>query len=111
MSFFIVFGSKKRPHGFTGGTYLDWVSGGIIGVYEADTPDDACTQAAKDSNDVGTFFAVEGTPFGTELIPDTARKLGGGDSPLARLEAAHAQTTALIERLANAQLPPGDDGE
>lgn len=111
----MVFGSARRPQGFTGGTYLDW-SKGIIGVYQCETVEDAFTAAAKDSNDVGTFFVVEGTPYGVELS-DTkhVKKLGGGDSPqdrladaMERMEETNRQIAEVAQR---GLLPSGDKDE
>lgn len=39
-----------------------------VGIFRADRAEDACQAAAKRSRRMGTFFAVEGTPWGVDLI-------------------------------------------
>lgn len=100
MSFYLVFGSTKRPKGFMGGTYLDW-GNPPIGVYEAATPEDACRQAAADSGTFGTYFAIDGFPWGIELMHSGARQLGRREPLEERLHAALdklEQTDRAIEQ-------------
>lgn len=47
---------------------IDW--GKAVGVYRADTPEGACKRAAKSLGYVGSMFAVEGFPWGVELMAD-----------------------------------------
>lgn len=82
----MVFGSKKRPKGFMGGSYLDWE--GIVGVYVAENPEQACQQAAADSATFGTFFAIEGYAWGLEFVQTPARQLGRREPLEDRLHAA-----------------------
>lgn len=84
MSFYIVFGSIKRPSDFMGGKRLDWGQP-PIGVYEAATAGDACQAAASDAGSMATYFAVEGTPWGVDLNPAPARQLGSVASPMERI--------------------------
>lgn len=39
-----------------------------IGAYKADSATDACKAAAADVGAVGTFFAVEGVPWGVSMM-------------------------------------------
>lgn len=87
-----------------GGSFLDW-SAPPIGVYAGDTADDACKSAAKDHGEMGTFFAVEGYPWGLELMDAPAKQLGKTGSPvdsmaevLARMENRDSEITALLEQ-------------
>lgn len=75
MNYYIVFGSIKRPADFMGGKRLDW-SNPPVGVYEAETAADACQAAASDEGQMATYFAVEGTPWGVDLLDVPARQLG-----------------------------------
>lgn len=75
MSYYIVFGSIKRPADFMGGKRLDW-NQPPVGVYEAATPQDACQAAASDQGQMATYIAVEGTPWGIDLMDAPARQLG-----------------------------------
>ena len=79
MPFYLVFGSIKRPVDFLGGKALDWGQP-PIGVYQADTAEQACMAAASDNGQMATYFAVEGTPWGVDLIDVPARQLGRSKS-------------------------------
>ena len=94
MSYYIVFGSIKRPADFMGGKRLDW-SNPPVGVYEAATPADACQAAASDQGQMATYFAVEGTPWGVDMVEAPARQLGRSASPQERM----ADHLDRIERL------------
>lgn len=47
------------------GNRLSWPN--IVGVFKATTPEFACRAAAKRQGTVGTYFAVEGFPWGIEM--------------------------------------------
>lgn len=72
--FFIVFGSTRvqdtNPISgrIEGPPVLMW--GAPIGVFQADTAEAACKRAAKKVGYMGNFFAVEGSPWGVELLED-----------------------------------------
>lgn len=87
MGFYLVFGSVKRPSDYMGGKHLDWGQP-PIGVYEADDAALACQSAARDNGQMATYFAIEGTPWGVDLLPTPAHQLGRSDSPMERM-AAH----------------------
>lgn len=112
MGWFMVWGSKKRPKGFMGGSYLDW-SEGPVGAYMADDAAAACQQAAKDSAIFGTFFAVEGYAWGVELMETGARQLGRREPLEDRLHAALDKLDTTDRQIGEAarqyQLPQGDD--
>lgn len=95
MPYYMVFGSKKRPV-MGGGKYLDWVSGGPIGVYMTEKPDQACVAAAKDSNDMGTFFAIEGYIWGMEMV-EAPTAVGDHRNPNQRLERLLEESAKLNE--------------
>lgn len=72
LNWYMVFGAAR---GQQPGTYvqghdyprvLNWGSG-PIGVFHAPDAESACQAAARKSGVVGTFFAVEGFPWGVEL--------------------------------------------
>lgn len=101
MTFFMVWGSDKRPAGFMGGTFLDW-SQPPLGVYAGDTPEDACKAAASDRGSLSTFFAVEGFVWGLALMRADAKQLGKEGSPIETLNdrlAAAERRDAQIDRL------------
>jgi hypothetical protein len=89
--FYIVFGSIKRPSDFFGGKSLDW-SQPPIGVYQADTPEEACQAAARDHGQMATYFAVGGTPWGVDLIEAPARQLG-------RTENSQDRMNRILDRM------------
>lgn len=85
MKFYLVFGSKKRPADLIGGKKLDWGQP-PVGIYYADDPDDACLAAAKEVGEMGTYFAVEGSPWGLDMVENPATVLlGHDDGPSARM--------------------------
>lgn len=84
MSFYLVFGSIKRPIGFMGEKALDWGQP-PIGVYNAPTPEVACQAAARDNGTMATYFAVEGTPWGVDLYEAPAKQLGRTEGPNERM--------------------------
>lgn len=89
----MVFGSRRRPV-WGGQSYLDW--DGIIGVYSADEPEEACKAAARDSEAFGTYFAIPGVVWGVEILTPEATKLGDRKSTS---EQATDKLTALLERM------------
>lgn len=107
MAYYLVFGSVKRPL-MGGGKYLDWSSDGPLGVYEAESPDDACKLAAADAANMGTFFAVEGFPWGLELMTPPGSRFGNSDSPMERLTQS-LNRLDKIDQLVDRFLPRGDD--
>lgn len=92
MRSYIVFGSVKRPQGFSGGSYLDWQEK-PLGVYQADTGEEACQEAARDSNGMGTFIAVEGILWGVALMESGAKQFGKSENVLDRI-ASHMDRMA-----------------
>jgi hypothetical protein len=68
---------------------LQWL-GSPVGVFKAETAEAACRAAAKRTGTMGTFFAVEGTPWGVSMIGSDATELGvdfeESQSDLDRLE-------------------------
>lgn len=104
MTFYMVWGSDKRPAGFMGGTFLDW-SQPPLGVYAGETPEDACKAAAADRGSLSTFFAVEGFVWGLALMKAEAKQLGKEGSSidtlnerLAAAERRDSQIGLLLER-------------
>lgn len=89
--FYIVFGSIKRPADFFGGKALDW-SQPPIGVYQAQTPEDACQAAARDHGQMATYFAVGGTPWGVDMIEAPAQQLG-------RTENSQDRMSRILDRM------------
>lgn len=84
--FYIVFGSIKRPSDFFGGRTLDW-SQPPIGVYQANSPEDACQAATKDHGQMATYFAVPGVPWGVDMVDAPAKQLGRSGGVQDRLDA------------------------
>lgn len=118
MDHYMVFGSLKRPRGFSGETYLDWQEK-PIGVYQAETGELACQEAARDSSGYGTFFAVPGIPWGVELMPSGARALGRSKGVMDRIAdhmdamAANQEAIRQLEALKSSatNTPDGDPAE
>jgi hypothetical protein len=94
--FYIVFGSIKRPADLMGGKKLDWGQP-PVGVYEADTPEQACQAAASDQGMMATYCAVECTPWGIDLMDAPARQLGRTLSPNERI-AQHLDAVDKLEQ-------------
>lgn len=108
MGFYLVFGSIKRPLG-GGGTYLDWSSpDNPIGVYQADDPDDACKLAAQDTSSMGNFFAIEGIPWGIELMAPGGGRFGSKNPAEDHINRLMERLDARDEKLARL-LGRGDD--
>lgn len=40
----------------------------FVGIFRADHAEDACKAGARKLGSVGTYFAVEGTPWGVDMI-------------------------------------------
>src|SRR5690242_5190079 len=104
MNYYLVFGSIRRPTDFMGGKALDWGQP-PIGVYQADSPENACMAAAKDHGQMATYFAVEGIPWGVDMVEAPARQLGksvSGNDRLAalleRMEENDRKAQALLEK-------------
>lgn len=92
---FLVYGSVRRPV-FGGGHYLDW-NEKPIGVFTGNQPEDACKAAAASVGTMGTFFAVEGTPWGIELMNTGAGELGRSLSANERIS-QHLDRMEELER-------------
>lgn len=85
MNWYIVFASEKRPANFVGGKRLDWGQP-PIGVYRAESPEEACQAAAQDHGSVSTMFAVEGTPWGLDMMErPAATQLGNTGNVMDRI--------------------------
>lgn len=98
--YYMVFGSRKSPI-WPGGSKLVWSE--PLGVYAAHDPTEACKAAAHDSEAMGTFFAIEGFPWGLELMNVNAKQLGQRDSVDDRMH-------DILDRLASrGELAPGSD--
>jgi hypothetical protein len=61
------------------------VSWEVAGVFEAETAEQACKAAAKKSQRFGSFFAVEGFPWGIDLIETDATEFGVEQQEISRL--------------------------
>lgn len=58
---------------------LVWENG-AVGVFQATDATRACHAAARKHGRAGTYFAVEGTPWGLEMQPvEDVAELGAGD--------------------------------
>lgn len=74
MKWYLVFSADRRPipgHTAYGPieslpTGLVWASA-PVGVFRAGSSQQACQAAAKKQGSIGTFFAVEGEPWGLEM--------------------------------------------
>lgn len=117
MSWYIVFPARKweSPFGKQGMTWEN-----PIGVFQADSIEEAFLAAAKKANGLGTFFAVEGTPWGLDMEPDpNVKELGKPLDPMDRLEAIGKGIGERLEKALALQAPSpppqldqgdGDDG-
>lgn len=103
--YYMVFGSKRRPV-WGGESYLDW--DGIVGVYSAENPEDACKAAARDNESFGTYFAVPGYPWGVEMEKPNATTLG---KRVSAAEEANDRILSLLERMEENSRPQLDKGE
>jgi hypothetical protein len=97
MEFYMVWAAKRRPSGFQGGRYLDW-SHPPIGVYEAENPNDAIMAAAKDSDDMGTFFAIPGIAWGMEFYQPKTSQLGRTSTDGGNQQATEARLQRLLDQ-------------
>lgn len=61
------------------------ISWQVVGVFEAATAEAACKAAAKKRQVFGSFFAVEGFPWGIDLIEIEATEFGRDQEELTRL--------------------------
>lgn len=95
MNHYLVFGSRKFTNAFSGEKRLVWEPG-PIGVYTADSPEQAFRAAAADSDSFGTFFVVEGTPHGVEVMDAGATQLG-------RSESANDRLSRILENMEQRQ--------
>ena len=94
--YFAVFAMTKHQDqpsfvGYQGGTprfaqaprALEWH---IVGVFETDSAEKACQAAAKKAERFGSFFAVEGFPWGIDLLETEATEFGADPQPMSRLK-------------------------
>ena len=54
----------------------DMVSVNPVGVFEAENAEEACKAAAMHTRSLGTFVAVQCTPWGVDLLHSNAKLLG-----------------------------------
>lgn len=89
LKYYMVFASRfEQPPGVvhygpaaTRPRQLVW-DAGAIGVFRAPSPELACQAAARKVGSVGSFFALEGTPFGVMMNPvDGVDELDSDFSP------------------------------
>lgn len=52
-----------------------------ISIFRADRAEDACQAAAKKVGSMGTYFAIEGTPWGVDLIDTEGTTELGAEPP------------------------------
>ena len=78
MPHYMIFNSGRRQDG------LRW-DNTPVGVFQADDAETACKAAAADCGQLGTFFAVEGYPWGVEMLAvEGVHKLGETELESAR---------------------------
>lgn len=102
MNYYLVFGGEKVPETAytpqtgqylpTGKTLIRWVA---IGVFKADTAESACQTAAKKKGQMGSYFAVEGYPWGLDLMDGGGSEFGVEEEPLSRLEQMEQRSREL----------------
>lgn len=78
--YWLVFNRQSRPQAEqvsrdiygreTGRTQIgpDYVQIVPVAIFRCDTAEQACQAAAKKSAMMGTYFAIEGTPWGVDMI-------------------------------------------
>lgn len=95
MPWYLIFHSGRRDDG------LRW-NNDPVGAFKAANADEACKAAARKRGVLGTYFAVEGLPWGAEMLdtPDV-EELGESE-----IQAARRQLEEL-ERRFN-QLPSAE---
>ena len=80
----MIFNRGKREDG------LRW-DNTPVGVFKAPDPESACKKAAHKAGSLGTYFAVEGYPWGVQMLEvDDVEELGGSE-----LEQAKARLREL----------------
>jgi len=100
MAYWLVFGSKKISRAPGSTELADWTP---IGVYESDASDEACKAAAQREGTMGTYFAIEGSPWGiTMLQPEGVKALGQEMGPNPQAVRIRELERLLLER--------GEDG-
>jgi len=91
--FFMVFaGTKQSSSSDDSDKYIAW--SGPIAVFEADSAEEACQSCAKKVGWMGSYFAIEGFPWGVELFEAPAREFGA-DTKLTRREEMELRTREL----------------
>jgi len=84
MAYYMVLAGDKRQATPLTPSHIEW--GQIIGVFSADDGEAACKAAAVKRGSAGTYFAVEGYPWGLSMMDaGTASELGA-DDPLDPLQ-------------------------
>lgn len=86
MKYYMVYAMTKHvdPVKMDGSTVNIWTPTGVYGALSAEA---ACQAAARATQRVGNFFAVEGFPWGVELLePDAVEFAGGEATKLQQLE-------------------------
>lgn len=113
MKYYIVFGARKWEN-VLGKKGVTW-EGEAVGVFTADNPDDACLAAAKKTGQLGTFIAIEGHPWGLDMVQDPeVSELGKEPDTMSRLEAMGRRLEnrlAEVAQLAAPQQKSLPDGE
>lgn len=70
-----------------------------VGVWGANSGDDACKAAAKKVGQVGTYFAVEGSPWGVDMLDvEGVHELGEEETPDAQQVRIRELERQLLER-------------
>lgn len=72
------------------------ISWGLAGIFKAENAESACQAAARKSQRMGTFFAIEGYPWGIDLMEQTASEFGIED----RVSEAERQGRELEQKIA-----------
>lgn len=113
MNAYMVFAGRKWEN-VLGKAGINWThENSILGVFHAPTAEDACKAAAIKAGFAGTFFAVEGTPWGIDMYESEVEEYGAPKDPAAsRLDRLEAALMRGMDRLATAlPAPAEDDGE
>lgn len=67
---------------------------GPVGVFEADKAEHACQAAAKKVGWMGSYFAIDGYPWGVELFEAQATEFGA-DTELSKMDKLAIRTREL----------------
>jgi hypothetical protein len=90
MNFYMVFAGIKQDK------LIQW-SAQPVGVFRADSAEQACQAAAKKTGFMGNYFALQGTPWGIELFETDADEFGADTTidPLQRRIAELEKSTGV----------------